>query len=517
MKFDFYKRYVQAMFLFLFVSSVNLNAQDDEDAPTPMELLKRHIETLSSSEMGGRLPATEGNVKAADYITNEFKKAGLKPVAGKYAQEFPVPSGVSYGGTNETNFQVLLRRPGVPKEMWRKLPKNWTLDADWVPVGFSKSGTVEGEMIFVGFGISAADKNYDDYKGIDVKDKIAVALLKAPHDAFKTKNKYELKRYTDFANYTSLTYKAKNAYDHGAKAIIFVDVQSDSANRFIPLKEYPTFKNPGIIAINANRTKMSEFFPKRSLFPAEDKINKTREPQSMAIPNATVKITVNLEEKTTNIPNVIGMVAGTDPSLASETIIIGAHFDHLGWTRGGKRFTYSAKKTFIYHGADDNASGVGAMISLAGRIANNPMRRPVLFVAFNAEEGSLKGSNYYINNPVIPIEKTLCMINFDMIGKMDDDTFNALGTAKFPTLGKQIDAQLTVDSTLIVVKNETAPEPASSEAFAGKNIPSIMFFTNPHEDIHTFEDIAAKLHYRGIMRIVDFTEGLIRRIDENGI
>ena len=508
---------ILGLFILAFINPAGLFAQDEPEVLTESELLRLHTGTLASSEMDGRLPVTEGNVKAADYIINEFKKSGVKPAGASFKQNFPVISGVKLGPGNETSFNVYIKRPGVPKEMWTKVPKKWDLNTHWIPLGFSKSGKVEGDMVFVGYGISAKDKNYDDYTGVDVKDKIVIALTNAPHDPMKTKNKYELKKYTEFAAYTSLEYKAKNAYDHGAKAIIFIKVQSDSANILMPLKNYPGFNNPGIIAIHANRTEISKMFPKKSLFPSEEKINDTRVPDSYPISDASVSISVDLAEGFTDVPNVIGMVAGTDPSLANEYIIVGAHFDHLGWERGGQRFTYSAKQTFIYNGADDNASGTAAMICLAGRIAKNPLKRTVLFVGFNAEEGGLKGSNFFVNNPPKPIEQCKFMLNLDMIGKVEDNTFNVLGTAGNNALAGLVNEQAVADSIVTIIKNETAPEPGSHEAFAKKNIPSLMFFTDKHEDIHTPNDDPEKLHYKGMMLILNYAEGLLRRFDGKGI
>lgn len=232
--------------------------------------------------------------------------------------------------------------------------------------------------------------------------------------------------------------------------------------------------------------------------------------------------------------NVIGILDGHDKVLKNEAIVIGAHYDHLG--RGGQG-SLAANSTEIHHGADDNASGTAAIIELARQFAREKKnKRTIIFIAFSGEEDGLFGSKYYVNNPVFPLDKTVAMINLDMVGRLKDNklTVGGIGTAEewkkkvegFNKLaiemstinlsGKTYD-DLTYngnDPRFNLQLNEEGFGPSDHSSFYGKQIPVLFFFTGTHLDYHKPTDTAEKINYVGLRRVNHFVRDIIVNIDE---
>jgi hypothetical protein len=488
--------------LFFVISYLAVIAQTD--APTVKDKIKTNLQYLAGEDLEGRFPGTDGNYKAADYISKQFQKAGLVPAGATYLQEFPFVTGLNLGKNNSMEFKILIEKPGVPKEMLKPSTKKWEIIADYKPIRFSENGKAEGEVFFAGYGITAPDKDYDDYAGIDVKGKIVIVLADSaegkPIDKF-------------FTQYADLRWKAMNAREHGAVAIIFVKTLSDSANTYYAFKPESMMKNSGIIAVQANRLSISKFFPKEKPFlKLEQDINKTHKPQSIKLVNTSAVINVEIEEEKKNISNVIGMVKGNNPALADNYIIVGAHYDHLGF--GDMLYPPRNKKPEVYHGADDNASGTCTVIELAERFARNPISKSIIFMAFNAEEEGLKGSSYYTRNPLVPLEKAEFMLNFDMVGRLKDDKIFVLGSGTSNSLPGLVDETAKLDSVNVVKVNEGFA-PSDNSSFYAEKIPAIMIFSGVHTDYHKPSDDESKINYQGIERIVNYSERLIRAIGNN--
>jgi len=466
------------------------------------ERLRGYVQYLASDELEGRLAGTEGNKKATEFILEQFKKIGLLSVGNVYTQEFSVRSGVNLSPKNSVVFTKLIEKPGLPQEMWTKANKTWTVSNEWKPISFSDNGTVSGELAFVGWGISAKDINYDDYEGVDVTNKIVI-ILSDSLDGKPIDSRYE--------NYATLRYKISNARDHGAVGVIFVKRLSDSANIFYPLKIERTIKNGGMVSIQSTRTEIAKFFPKdRNLYPVELEMRKSKTPNSFIIPNTKVSITVDLEYKMSPALNVLGMVKGTDPSKQNEYIIIGAHFDHLGW--GTDNSMYHGTKPMIHYGADDNASGTSALIELASVINAKPLKRSVIFIAFNGEELGTLGSSYYVKNPIVPLEQTIAMINIDMAGRMKDNKLFIFGTGTSSGFSQMVDS-LGVLDTLTIIKNSEGYGASDHSPFYGAGLPVLFMFTGAHTDYHTPTDKWDKLNYEGLVKVTGFVDLTLRAID----
>lgn len=495
------KNFLKLSFIFLIISLFS-NDLISNDSELRIQELTNHIKYLASDELEGRKPGTEGADKAADYIAAEFQKLGLKPVNGKYKQSFKVRTGYKVGPASSLDFDVIVPRPGLPRENWQRRKQTLQTNIDWTPLSFSDNNTVTGEMAFVGYGISAPDMNYDDYAGIDVTGKIVIIIMNYPGTK-GGENK--------FVPYSSLRYKATNAKNKGAAGIIFVKEQGDSMNVFLPLNAGLDASNSGIVAIQMNRLSLGKFFPKgKNLKGSEESINKTHKPESFIIPDKIANISVNLEEEFTETSNVMALFEGTDSKLKAEYIIVGAHYDHLGW--GASNSRYMGSKPQIHNGADDNASGTAAVIEIAENIVKNPTKRSVLFMAFSAEEMGLLGSKYYTENFLLPLDKSSAMINLDMVGRLRDNEITVFGSASSPdfeAIFNNVDNPDSLQLKLVA----SGIGPSDHTSFYQNGVPAIHIFTGIHDDYHMPTDDWDRINYEGTLKVVNYTSSIIKNID----
>ena len=492
-KLNFYKKSNILFLLFVIVVSPNLNSQVAQN-------VQNHIKYLASDELEGRYPGTAGITKARDYIANQFASYNLKKFNNDYLQKLDVAIGYKLGEGNEVYFNVVIPKPGVPIDKVRPVRKNWVTGKDWMPMSFSENKQIEAPMVFCGYGITAKELNYDDYEGIDVKNKIAIILTHSP-EGDKEDGK--------FANYISYHTKLKNVRERGAVGVIFIKIKGDSANVFVPLDKDRFAQNSGLVVIQVNRNRIAEYFPNNSLFPTELEINKTQKPRSFELPNSTINIKVNLEENRVPSENVVGYIDGSDSKLKDEFIVIGAHYDHLGY--GGLSSNYKGKKPLIHNGADDNASGVAAMLELARILSENPPKRSVLFIAFTAEELGLLGSNFFANNSPINLQKISLMVNMDMVGRLKNNILYAIGTGSAKELDEII-TRIDEQDTLTITKSESPIGSSDQTSFYIKGIPSIMFFTGVHLDYHRPSDDWDKISYDGLEKVVNFISKVVDEV-----
>ena len=291
-----------------------------------------HVKFLASDECAGRGPATDGIERAAVYVVDHFKKFDLEPAGdyGTYRNAFTLTTDVKLVNPNSAWFSIKRARPGIPMDKVRPTKVPWKVGQDYQPFGFSGTGTVEGSIVFCGYGLAPHGMDYDDYKDVDVKGKIVVVLRGLPKWADKKPHLGPL---------GSLRSKTTLARDKGAAAICFVNEKGDSSDVLDRFMVDRMGKDAGIIALQVRRTPCATIFPPEvpTLFVAEEQINKTEKPQSFELPNTTVKIETNLEYVEGTTYNLIGMVEGTDANLRSEYVVIGAHYDHLGMGGEGSR------------------------------------------------------------------------------------------------------------------------------------------------------------------------------------
>ncbi len=486
--------------LLLLASSTLCLAQSD--STELVQFYEQNVGYLASDQLAGRGTGTDGERMAAKHLVDFFKSNGLKPVGNSYEQMFPVVTALKPAAGNACDAKIRVLRPGMPPERAIQVPRSFKIGDDYTPLGLSSNGSASGGLAFVGFGISSPADGYDDYEGIDVNGKILVILRGSPdhNDYHGPHNDARRDPHSPLNSHMALTTKVLTAREHGAAGIIFVTPMGDSANVLMPLQADRMAHDLGIPVVQFKRTSIVHLFPpkKESLQQTEERIFASRKPESVILQNAEISITVALEEVTSEARNVIGMIPGTDGSLKSQYVVVGAHFDHLGMGGAGSR--YEGKGPAIHHGADDNASGTSMMMSLARYYSQNPPKRPMIFMGFSGEEMGLLGSNYFVKNPTVPLESIVFMLNLDMVGRLQDNKLNIMGTGTSAEF-EQLALAAGEAGALEITTNEDGFGPSDHTSFYSHQIPVMMLFTGTHDDYHRPTDTYDKINYGGMAKI----------------
>ncbi|HEY2800111.1 MAG TPA: M28 family peptidase [Chthoniobacterales bacterium] len=387
--------------------------KDAENAIDAAGLLA-HIKVLSSDKFEGRAPGSKGEIESVNYITEQFKKLGLKPgnPNGTYTQEVPL-AGIL--GTPTGSFNV------DGKKMHLQSPNDF--------VAFTNRITPEvtvkdSDLVFVGYGVVAPEYGWDDYKGVDVKGKTLVFLindppLPDPSDPSKLDPKmFKGKAMTYYGRWT---YKYEIAAQKGAAAAVIVHETIPAAYPWSVVENSNSKENFVTDAPDKNRDTVAvrswiTLDTAKKLFAAAGKnfddlkkqaLSKDFKPVSLG---ATADFTLQNKIHEFKSHNVVGKIEGSDPAKKNEYVIYSAHWDHLG--RDPK-----LKGDQIYNGALDNASGVASILEIAQAFTKLPQPPPrsILFLATTAEEAGLLGTKYYAEHPLYPLDHTLADINIDIV------------------------------------------------------------------------------------------------------
>lgn len=483
--------------LFLgFLGSLSLSLSS-EPRFTP-EGLKAHVKYLASPQLEGRLSIAPGAHKAAEYIAKHFKKWGLEPKgepASSYFQEFEMTIGVTLGKNNRLLATLPNGKQIKPSHK------------EFRPLGITANNTVEAEVVFVGYGISAPDQNYDEYAGVEVKGKIVLALRGVPNFG---------KEGNPFASYLSVRRKVQIAAEKGA--VGFVLLNTPAQDQLLPLQGGGRGRQsqPGVVVVNVTRSLGDQLLQPFGLTVQEvlDQVWQTQKPLSRALEGLKLNLTAEVEPRKGKARNVIGFLPGNDPKLKEEIIVIGAHYDHLGWGEVGSLAPDSGG---IHHGADDNASGTAGMLELARQLAmERPnLQRSLLFIAFAGEEEGLIGSAYFTNHPTVPIQNIVAMINLDMIGRMKNKRLHLGGIGTSPEW-KSLIEKANSDQFLITL-DQSGQGPSDHTSFYNKNIPVLFFFTGVHEDYHRPSDTWEKLNYEDQTKIVQMAYRVVKTLEEQPV
>lgn len=495
-------RFTRSLVVFILgLVSLAPYAKTQQPATLEGQRIFSHIKILASDSCRGRAPGTSGIEKAAAYIEEQFRLGSLQPAGrDKYADTFRLATGAKLGADNSVFFDVIVETPGVPADMTKPTKISWKLGIDYQPLGFSESGALTGNVVFAGYGLSTA--TYDDYAYVDVKGKTVIVLRGVPGWAAKDET---------LKIGASLRSKSTRARDKGATAIVFVSEKGDSADVLARFGLDKLGKYSGIVALHVRRTPCARIFPTTgpTLFAAELAIEKTKTPQSFTLSGtvASINTQVVIEEGITR--NIIGMIRGTDPTLASEYVVVGGHYDHLGM--GDENSLATSPTPAIHYGADDNASGTSGVIELAYRLSDNPAKRTVVFMAFSGEEKGLLGSKHWVTNPTLPLASVVAMINLDMIGRLKDGKLNVQGLGTSATWPALIDsAKKGLPLTVSTTADGFGPSDHSS--FTGKSIPVLFFFTGLHSDYHRPTDTWDKTNSDGQAIVLKMVERAVRAI-----
>ena len=460
--------------------------------------LMRHVAVLAAANMEGRAAGTAGEARAADYIAGEFRGIGLQPggASGSYFQSFDVALGTKLGGVNRLTLTAARRTTDFGPDSFS-------------PFGFSDQGSFAGQLVFAGYGITAPELGYDDYAGIDVHGKTVLVMTHEPREG---DSKSPFRRPEAF-RYSEPRYKAFNAREHGAKGIIIVTDPNGHPGR----EELFTIRgggtSSGIIAVNALRSVVEPILRSagKNLAQIQKEIDANLAPRSFLIPNAVARLHVSLVKETGRAKNVVGILPGTDPKLRQQALVIGAHYDHLG--RGGEHSLAPDQTGTIHPGADDNASGVAAVIALARAFARSGSGRTLVFAAFSGEEMGLLGSAAYVKNPPRPFEQTYAMINMDMIGRLRDERVYILGVDSAAEF-RPLVAGALAGSTLQPSYSGDGYGPSDHTSFYAAGIPVLMFFTGAHEDYHRPSDTPEKLDPQGLEKVARLVFRTAQRLEE---
>jgi len=538
-----------------------------------LQQLRDDIKYFTSDDLRGR--GVDDNVsiaKAAQYIADRMKSVGLD--TGLYDrtpfQKVPLTL-EALAGAKERN-RLTITFDGNREAVVASLPDSFSPLA----IG-SLTGRVTGRLVFAGYGITAQKYNYDDYGGIDVAGAIVVILRKEP-GASDPQSPFNGTRNTRHAFFTT---KVKNAIDHGASAVILVNDQASidrSADRVrsqIELEELSRQRteeqmdNLPAEAINLLKSLTDKIDASEAMIQAlgeelkqtkngllgvtdagqrpdgkdsipvvsisrrladrllrqadhrrlrdiEAQIDQAYSPQSVELVGVKANLQVELKPSVADTSNVVGVIPGVGP-LADQSIVVGAHYDHVGMGGYG---SLAPGTVAIHNGADDNASGTAALLASAKRIGDRltgvQSHRRVIFIAFTGEERGLIGSKFYVRFPRFPLESTVAMINMDMVGRLLENELTVYGTGSALVLDEILE-QVNQRQQFNLFRVATGYGPSDHQSFFEAGVPVMFFFTGLHSDYHRPSDDFEKINFGGLTRITDtvseVTIRLATRID----
>ena len=395
-----------------------------------VQSLAEDVAALAAPDMEGRRSGTPGGDRAARRIAEWLEAAGLRPggAHGTYFQPFVIDRAARLGTANAL-------------EILSPAPRRLEVDRDFAPHGGSPSGEVTGEVVFAGHGGTGAYGSRDDWAGVDVHGKI-VLVLDGPSDGGRV---------------TRLE-KLLAAKRRGAAALLVVGDTLPSLDT--------TAAGVGLVSATISREAAATFAP-----------------------GARARLRVDLAYEERRGVNVVGILPGTDRALAAEAVVVGAHYDHLGWEDG-----------VVHPGADDNASGTAVVVGLARAFASaGGAPRTLVFALFGGEELGLLGSGDYVRRPAVALAETVAMLNFDMVGRLRDDRLIVRGADSGGGLVEVLEAAARGGVTLDVRGSPYGP--SDHTRFYEARVPAVLFTTGGHHDYHRPTDTADRIDAPGMARV----------------
>lgn len=467
-----------------------------------------HIKFLASDELQGRGNGSQGLERAAEYIAGEFRKVGLKAAgdADSWFQPFEITTGVTIGDENG----LTIRAGGRTVRL--------TLGESYYPLAATPSDSVTNlkdvPLVFAGYGISSSGFKYDDYASIDVSEK---AVLIFSHEPQEHQRDSRLNGNRPLRE-TTLYQKALAARSRGARALLVVSDPShpvDEANyRAFPIES--DAEDHGIPILRVRRTELAPLLRALDLDAIAAAIDRDLMPRSRVLAGAAVEYTQELGPRRQTVRNVVGILPGADAARDDEAVVLGGHYDHVGL---GGRFSSVPERTGeIHNGADDNASGISALIEIARAAAadRSRFRRSLVFVAFAGEERGLFGSAHYAAHPSVPLEDTVAMLNLDMIGR-SRGRVEVGGLEAAGPLRTEVDAAAR-EMGISVRPGGPGAGRSDDASFLDRRVPALHFFTGFHDEYHHPGDDWDRIDAAGTARVatlvLEVAARLARRDDK---
>jgi hypothetical protein len=477
-----------------------------KNTPPPREALaairasdiRHHVDFLASDSLKGRNTPSPELDRAAEYIANELKSYGLEPVNGSYFHEFHV-SKVRLGKDNTLAITV-----GGQEQIY-------TIKKDFMPFDMTASKAVSASLVFAGYGITAPEYDYDDYAGLEVKGKIVLVMRHEPGEKDPA-SPFEGERDTE---YSQVQWKVQNAIDHGAVGVLVI--QDPLNHRSLAPRGFPwpslyegipddalpltlaLTEKEKIPVVQVGETVIQHVLGSiDTLRSWQLQIDRTHKPRSAPLSQVQVHVQTTTQVALMPTRNVAGLVEGSDPKLKRELVVIGAHYDHVGYLEPSK-----PDEDYIYNGADDNASGTSAVLAIAkafGTARKRP-RRSVLLMTFAGEERGLFGSRAYVEQPLLPLENTVAMLNLDMVGRNAGDSVSIGGISRSPDLVRINEEENREIGMKLDYSIESYSHRSDQYNFARKKIPFLFYFSGLHQDYHKVSDHADKLNEKKIATI----------------
>ena len=487
-----------ALLTLAFVTTVL--AQAPAHAPSPGNAdAARYIEiikALAAPDMEGRGAGTKGIDRAAHLLEERYKSFGLDPAGTQgFFQPFTVTTGAKLVSGNNLQEDISGKK------------KILKLNEDFVPYSFSSSGQAEAPVVFAGYGASAGEFGYDDYAGLDVQGKIVVLLRYEP-SGFAVKGGHQ-----GLTQHAALITKAINARNHGAKAVVVIngklgDGEEDLLTRFGSVSGP---ENAGVLLVQVKNKVAEAWFAAggKSLTAVQDQINSNTKPGSFAFPPALrLNIDVHIDTIHATVNNVLAYL----PGKTDEYIIVGAHYDHLGY--GNADSLAPSQIGQIHPGADDNASGTSGVLELARVFApfKGQLPRGILFMSFAGEELGLLGSAHWVQQPTHPLDKAVAMINMDMIGRIKDGKVYVGGVGTGSTF-QSILSSAQKNSRFHFEYSAGGYAASDHTSFVARKIPVLFFFSGLHSDYHKPSDTWDKINAPDAARLLDSIAGVVTQLD----
>jgi hypothetical protein len=478
------------------VMGVSLAAQ----APVRIEPARflAHVRWLSSDDLGGRGNGTEALGRAAAYVRDRFHDAGLEQTDQPFDAEVPIDPPASAAL--------------VVDDHGRR--QSFALGRDYYPLSILDRSPAEPPpaltdvaIVFAGYGISAPALQYDDFAGLEVRGAAVLVLTHEPQE-HDDRSVFDGRNLTPGA---AIAQKAREARERGARLLMVVEDPSHASDRATRAAWWtdPQSENMGIPVVRVARDRIAEAVPELDLDRVATTIDLTLQPQSRRLEGARLSYVEYRARFTARLQNIVGIRRGTDPALAGEAVVIGAHYDHIG--RGGALAEAPQSAGQIHNGADDNASGVAALLEIARAAARTPSRfhRSLVFVAFAGEELGLRGSEHYTTSPPIALDRTRAMINLDMVGRARGRVLvGAFGRLPGPPLLPRLRpwTRLVVQDFARVGYSQ---EESDTGPFVRHGVPAVAFFTGFHADYHRPTDDSPGIDAEGGAAIANLALRLI--------